>query len=173
MARWLASALVATVMMALAAGAAADPATPVAVASPAVCPVTLPNNDRPPGHDAGGGYGNAWLWTNLHMWSNGPVVLVPDDGRVDSDGTIHDMKWAWFRYAPGELTVEGRRLDGPSAPLTAWIPDGYGDRGFQVTGLTFPSAGCWQITGRVAGHELSFVTLVIASIRAATPTPDA
>jgi hypothetical protein len=171
MVRWLAVVTLLMGMALSAAGAGANPATPPAVSSPAACPVTFPNNDRPPGHNADGGYGNDWLWTNLYMWSDGPEVIVPDDGRISPDGAINGMKWAWRRYVPGKLTVEGRRLDAPSAPLEAWVPDGYGDIGFQVTGLTFPSAGCWEITGTLNGHTLTFVTLVIVPDSAATPTP--
>lgn len=172
MVRWVVIAFLLAGVPLLAADVQADPATPPAFASPAACPVTYPNGNRAPGGSATGGYGNAWLWTNVYMWSSdAPEVIVPDDGRVTSDGTIHDMKWAWFRYVPGTLTVEGRRLDAPSAPLVAIVPDGYGDRGFQVTGLTFPSTGCWEITGRVDGHALTFVTLVIVPDSAATPTP--
>jgi hypothetical protein len=158
----------------LAAGATADPGTPMPGASPAAsptgCPVTQPNGNHPSGFSDPGGYGNEALWTNLFMWSDGPEVLVPDDGRVLPDGTIPEMKWAWYRYVPGTLTVEGRRLDAPSDPLIAWVPEGYGEIGFQVTGLTFPSAGCWEITGRVGDASLTFVTLVVAPPGAATPT---
>jgi hypothetical protein len=155
---------------------AEDPTTPSSApspaASPATCPVTYPNGNNPEGDSSPGGYGNAWLWTNLFMWSmDTPEVIVPNDSHIMSDGTIREMKWAWHRYVSGTLTVEGRRLDAPSAPLIAWVPEGYGDRGFQVTGLTFPSAGCWEITGRVDGHELTFVTLVIMPDSTATPAP--
>lgn len=135
-------------------------ATPVAKAP---CPLTRPNGNHPPGEALDpGGYGNEALWTNLAMWSDQPgIVLVPDDGRVSPDGAIHDMKWAWYRYVPGRLTIEGRRLDAPAPPLEASIPSGYGDGGFQVSGLTFPSAGCWEITGRVGNASLTFVVLVV------------
>lgn len=33
--------------------------------------------------------------------------------------------------------------------------------GFQVTGLIFPTPGCWEVTGIVGESKLSFVTLVI------------
>lgn len=170
MARWLVIAILLAGVPLLAAGARADPATPAAVASPAACPVTQPNEKAPPRHRRGW-YGNEWLSTSLYMWSDGPVVIVPDDGRIAADGTIHGMKWHWYRYVPGELTVEGRRLDAPSAPLVVHGGSGLSDRGFLAKSLTFPSAGCWEITGRVAGHELTFVTLVIVPDPAATPTP--
>jgi hypothetical protein len=80
--------------------------------------------------------------------------------RPRPDGAL-GMKWPWWRGVAGALSIEGRRLDGPAAPLRAQIPDGYGDRGFQVTGLLFPSEGCWEVTGRAGGAALTFVTRVV------------
>ena len=57
----------------------------------------------------------------------------------------------------GQLTIEGRRLDGPTAPAQSDVPDGYGPRGFQATGMGFPEPGCGEITGRIAGRHLIFI----------------
>lgn len=153
------------------AGATPPVGTPAAaVATPFICPVTQPNGKR--ATDAGshdGDFGNDALWTNLWMWGHG-VVRVPNDAyHVGPDGSLIDLKWAWHRFVPGRLTIEGRRLDAQAPPLTAWIPDGYGiGRGFQVTGLTFPTQGCWEVTGRVGGGSLTFVTLVVPPVPMAT-----
>ncbi|MDE3111597.1 MAG: hypothetical protein KGK34_01490 [Chloroflexota bacterium] len=40
------------------------------------------------------------------------------------------------------------------------MPDGYGDTGFQASGVLFPTEGCWEITGAVGNSTLTFVTLV-------------
>jgi len=56
--------------------------------------------------------------------------------------------------------IEGGRLDGLTAPLRASVPAGYGRAGFQSTGLTFPTTGCWRVAGSVAGYELEFVVFV-------------
>jgi hypothetical protein len=77
------------------------------------------------------------------------------------------MKWPWWRGVRGKIEIEGRRLDAPAPPLRAWIPDGYDHSSFQATGLSFPTEGCWEVTGRVrdsAGSvmaSLTFVTLVV------------
>lgn len=107
------------------------------------CPVTIANGSVPPGETmVPNAHGNGYLWTAL--WPEGKVVASPNP-----DGSI-SMKFPWWRGAgvQGELTISGRRLDKPAAPLRADIPPGYGMTGFQSSGLTFPTVGCWEITGR-------------------------
>jgi len=70
------------------------------------------------------------------------------------------MKFWWWRLVKGRLTIEGRRLDNPAPPLHSIIPDGYGEIGFQASGLVFPTPGCWEVTGRIGDKSLTFVTLV-------------
>ena len=60
----------------------------------------------------------------------------------------------------GALQVRGLELTGRSGSIKAIIPDGYGETGFQSTALGFPPEGCWEITGRAGGAELTFVTRV-------------
>ncbi len=121
------------------------------------CPVTPPNGDTPPGEQASPGFfGNRKLWTGL--WPNGDVLISPRN--VQSDGSL-GMKFFWWRGVRGALTIEGRRLDAPAPPLRSQIPEGYGDIGFQASGLIFPTAGCWQVTGRVSDAALTFVTRVV------------
>jgi hypothetical protein len=139
------------------------PATPAA--TPSDCPITQPNGIQPP-PDANvfgrgsGDYGNDVLWTSLWIWGDG-VVQVPDDGRILPDGTIPDMKWAWYRFVPGHLTITGRRLDAPAPPLQG-NTSGYGETGFNASGITFPTDGCWEITGTVGDKgSLNFIVQVI------------
>jgi hypothetical protein len=78
------------------------------------------------------------------------------------------MKVGWWRTTPGKLTIDGRRLDAPAPPLKASIPDGYGPTGFQATGITFPTEGCWEITARV-GTTHTF--RIIAQVQPASAHP--
>ena len=115
------------------------------------CPVTRTNgvaafDDNGPGRSQGD-YGDEALWTNLWMWGESEVLV--DSGHQSGAGEAVDLKWAWYRFVAGKLAIDGRRLDGEAAPLRAWIPDGYGLSGFQVSGITFPTPGCWQVTGRL------------------------
>jgi hypothetical protein len=69
-----------------------------------------------------------------------------------------DYKVLWVR-PPGTLSVTGKRLDGSSAPLSAHIPGGY-DNTFQASGLSFPTAGCWQVDANASGQSLRFVVQI-------------
>jgi hypothetical protein len=122
------------------------------------CAVTRPNGRVPPGERASPGsnyLGNGSLWTVLYP---NPVRPRPEDVR--EDGSI-EMKFPWWRGVAGRLRIEGRRLDATAPPLSAWIPNGYGRRGFQSTAITFPTAGCWEVIGRVGGASLTFVSLIL------------
>lgn len=124
------------------------------------CRVTTPNGSTPPGEAPDQrNHGNGKIWTVL--WPDGKVI-VRDRGWIQPDGRIA-MKWPWWRAldAAGPLTVTGRRLDAPAAPLEAMIPSGYGQAGFQATGLIFSTPGCWEVTGHAGGYALTFVTEVV------------
>jgi hypothetical protein len=122
------------------------------------CPVTRPNGRVPPGETASPGsryLGNGDLWTDLYP---NPIRPRPEDIRAN--GAI-EIKVPWWRGVTGRLSIDGRRLDALAPPLSAWIPGGYGRRGFQSTAITFPTAGCWQVTGRVGAATLAFVSLIL------------
>jgi outer membrane murein-binding lipoprotein Lpp len=120
------------------------------------CPITIPNGSKPPGSTFGAEFhGNGSIWVGT--WHSN-VVVWP----AGADGSI-TTKFGWWRGVPGKLRIEGRRLDATAPPLVGHVPDGYGDSGFQSSGITFPGAGCWQVTGRVGDASLTFVTLVLAA----------
>jgi hypothetical protein len=120
------------------------------------CPITRPNGSPPPGRTAGTEFhGNGAIWVGLYA-----ANVVVDEPNPDAS---IGAKLGWWRGAPGQLTITGRRLDGTAPPLTASVPDGYGESGFQATGVSFPVVGCWEVTGRVGQASLTFVTLVIAA----------
>ncbi len=93
------------------------------------------------------------------------IVLLPDDGVFHpSDagrGLPGGVKLGWWRIAHGDLTITTRRLDAVSTPLPADVPAGYGDVGFQATGVNFSAPGCWQVVGSVGGKTLEFVVDVV------------
>jgi hypothetical protein len=125
----------------------------IAAADP--CPITRPNGSVPPGPTFGGPEyeGNGRIWVGL---GTANVVV----SQANPDGSV-DYKYGWWRATSGPLQITGRRLDSAAPPLTADIPSGYGDSGFQATVLHYPTGGCWQVTGSVGSASLTFVTLVI------------
>ncbi|MGI8586529.1 MAG: hypothetical protein ACR2M0_02425 [Chloroflexia bacterium] len=100
-------------------------------------------------------HGNGTLWTTF-----------PPDGRVpatsNSVGAL-ETTFGWWE-APGitdVLTVQGRRIDAPAPPLLAKIPAGAEGGGFHQITVVFPTAGCWEITGKAGTAGLTFVVQVI------------
>lgn len=115
-------------------------------------------------------YGQGGLW-----------VALPPTGKVGGvsssnvgPGNGINVKYPMYRddEARGRITITGRRLDGAAPPLTASVPEGYGDVGFQATSITYPTSGCWQVTVQSGSATLTFVTLV-KIVPAPTPVPDA
>ena len=128
------------------------------------CPVTLPRPWTPPpgvpqralfGSDYASGNGRLWVGG---LWPAGVIQAGP--GFINADGWV-GMKFGWWRNVPGRLRITGRRLDATASLLRAHVPDGYGMTGFQSSGVYFPTAGCWQVTGTAGTTRLTFVTMVV------------
>ena len=139
---------------------------PVSMGEAGDCQVTLPR--RGPSGPArqqlfgwGSSFGNGKLWVG-GLWPRG--VIAAGAGFVDRLGRV-GMKFGWWRKVAGRLHITGRRLDGPAPPLRADVPAGYGATGFQPSGVTFPTEGCWEVTGTVRGTSLTFLTFVIKKAR--------
>lgn len=142
---------------------AAPTASPVPPGSVSDCPVTQPQTTPPEiGHQLYGwmsAYGNDDLWVG-GLGQDG--VMAFDEGAVHGDGSI-GTKLGWWRNVSGSVDISGRRLDGPAPRLHGEGSDGYGNLGFQASGVSFPAEGCWEVTGRVGDAELTFVTYVISA----------
>jgi hypothetical protein len=119
------------------------------------CATTRPNRHVPPGapHISGAQWhGNGALW-----------VWLRPDGILTTNALGGDKKpWVGRGWEGGPLKVVYRRLDPPSAPLTASVVSG------TLGGYDGPSwasrmsfqPGCWQISGRLWDVSLSFVVQV-------------
>lgn len=111
-------------------------------------------------------YGNASIAVALNP-PNGHLVAgrLPGGGwraTINPNGSI-DAKYGWWRAGDdARLKISGHRLDATAPPLIADIPNGYGI-GFQATGLTFPTTGCWRVTGTFKTARLSFTVRVTKS----------
>jgi hypothetical protein len=156
---------------ALAAALAAT--VPPAPAVDGICPVTVANGLVPPGAPVSRDqhYGNGRLATA----TDGRVTWAPE-----ADGSI-SWKFMWWgtREPRQPLRIVGRRLDA-LVPLMAMrvherfaarANEGYVEGSppgirFWSSGVTFPTEGCWRVTGIVGPVRLSFVVFVQAASRA-------
>jgi hypothetical protein len=107
-------------------------------------------------------FGSGHLWTALH--NDGVWYGLPET----SDGFTQKIMW-WSRLynLPDEpepaLVVSGRRLDGEAPALrfygaTNAMADDIGEA--MLTGVEFPTLGCWEVTGRYKKSGLTFVVWI-------------
>jgi hypothetical protein len=162
--RWL---IVVSALALLACAPAAKGAAPggscqvTAAPAPAFVP-PAPYPPQPPvGYTGRFWYGTADLWTMLR--SGGTLAGFPQS----TAGYFEKVFWWSAEYSVARepvpaLVVTGHRLDGQSAPLVADRPTNeLADFGqAMLAGVTFPTAGCWEIAGQYRGHDLSFVAQV-------------
>jgi hypothetical protein len=140
------------------------------VSAPNSCPVTtapetpfVPPAPYPKEYPYGGfWFGSENLWVGLR--SEGVWQQLPKD----ANGYVQKTLWlrqgySWTEEPQPELFVSGRRLGGPAPALIAheatngFHPDIHS---FMLVGVTIPIGGCWEITGRYGGHELSYIVWV-------------
>ena len=123
-------------------------------------------------------YGSDGLWTLVRP--DGTVFFsARGPGHVNPDGSL-SMKWTWYvdPGIHGELEIEGRRLDAPSErSVSAYHSPVLGDpvlgaSGFHIGKITFPSEGCWEVTGRAGDASLTFVTRVVMGRTLKNETPE-
>lgn len=107
------------------------------------------------------------LWTAAPQ---GTWIATPQD--QNSDGSLR-LKAPWFAAGPrgnarhgptGALRISGRRLDGAAPALTATTREvgvpGFGGSAVWAAVITFPTTGCWSVTGSVGTTRHTFRVLV-------------
>ena len=136
------------------------------------CPVTL-GTDELLGPDSHYSYGSEAL-----------AVALPADGTWPVTGPTAliavKLFWRSAGFRPGmehNLHVEIKSLhDGPNDAVVTGVTnansprddieaarfdDEWQDGWVMLTGIDFPSAGCWQITGEYLGQSLTFVVQTV------------
>jgi len=93
--------------------------------------------------------------TNWYMNSERTIWAVHQ--RAYSTG---GNKTYWVRPAGTDLLVSGYLVGSPAIKLRVTIPCCY-ITGFQIVGLHFEVAGCWQVSATAGDHQLEFVTEVL------------
>lgn len=140
---------------------------------PQSCPVTrpyqtslfVPSSPYPQKAPGGFWFGSDRLWTALPIngtWRGLPHY-TPSDSTFRQKLFFYRQGYDWHTEPQPKLTVTGRRLDSPAPPLLSdqanngWVRP---DQPFMVTGINFPTLGCWEITARYQSDDLSFVIWV-------------
>jgi hypothetical protein len=142
---------------------------------PDTCPVTKPYQTSlfvPPfPYPRKPSPGSFWVGTDK-LWTSLPTEgawrglrgYTPDDPTFRQKMFFWRQGYGSTERQPG-LTVTGRRLDSPAPPLqvdkpsSGWFAPN-SELSFMVTGVNFPTLGCWEITGRYKDDELTFVVLM-------------
>jgi hypothetical protein len=119
------------------------------------CPATPFSGERPPDPNTAS-FSNSWYHGD-GIW----VALAPPYvGRWYAGEPA--LKVLWYSEVAGELRITGRRLDPPGAVLSAEVPSGYEEVGYQPSSILIPEPGCWEITGSVGEQTLRVVADVLA-----------
>ncbi|HEY8884260.1 MAG TPA: hypothetical protein VIO35_03030 [Chloroflexota bacterium] len=129
------------------AGATAVPTDVTAVAPP--CPDAPITTDAPAN-------GNTAKWSSTwyrspdgQIWASAPGLQHPGGDKV-----------LWVKPVGGQLTVQGKRLDGAAGPLYAVLSTGYESMDYQASFIWFPSSGCWEVEARANTTTWRFVVSV-------------
>ena len=107
-------------------------------------------------------FGSEGLWTALH--TDGVWAKLPKT----SDGYTQKIMWWSDSYVLKDelepaLVVTGQRLDAKSEPLrfygaTNAMADDIGEA--MLTGVEFPTLGCWEVRGEYKKASLTFVVWI-------------
>jgi hypothetical protein len=139
-------------------------------APPADCPITVPPEPPfvpPPPYDQLGFEGEFWYGSNA-LWTaarhNGTWEALPHN----PGGYTQKVFWwregyVWTEEPEPNLEVTAERLDAeaPSVHVLKGTNAYAADIGSaMLVGVDLPTLGCWKITGKYGGTELSFVVWV-------------
>lgn len=143
----------------------ADPESP-----PADCPVTVPQDPPfiPPDPYSDLGFEGEFWYGSPSLWTAVPQTGVWPSLPGGPEGYSQKIFWwrdgyVWTEEPQPDLVVTGERLDGEAPPLkvlpatNAYAKD-IGSA--MLTGVDFPTRGCWKITGQYGNAELSFVVWI-------------
>lgn len=138
---------------------------------PADCPVTTlakPTFQAPEPYSPSAPWEGIFWFGSEHLWT-----ALPNDGvwaelPLNPDGYTQKIFWWSDLYSlPDELepalVVSGRRLDAEASPLKTYGATNAfaGDIGeAMLTGVDFPTLGCWEVTGQYKKTGLTFVVWI-------------
>lgn len=141
---------------------AASFAAPSWSQDPGQCPRTVPSTDL---------LGEPFPSSDHWYGSETLAVMLRPDGIWRGMGPAHDYRdklfWWSVGFKPGlesKLSISARKLTDPNAKADISAPTGAESPSLggwaMLVAVEFPSAGCWEITGRYLGQSLAFVVEV-------------
>lgn len=138
---------------------------------PADCPVTIAGNssfEAPAPHSPSAPWNGIFWFGSKRLWAaldgNGVWEALP---KIPDGYTQKIMWWSVLYSLPDELEpaliVSGRRLDGNAPALrfygaTNAMADDIGEA--MLTGVEFPTLGCWEVRGEYKKTALIFVVWI-------------
>jgi hypothetical protein len=130
------------------------------------CPVTappkaafVPPKPYPAWNSQGSFYlGTAKLWVLVHPSPWRGLPKWPEGYREKI------VWWSQGYDAKADptpnISITGRRLDAAASPMLAGANGSWTDHDFIMSGVNFPTQGCWEVTGKFRGSEVKFVVQV-------------
>jgi len=103
-----------------------------------------------------------WVFVEISPWRGLPLWDIGYRNKIAWWSEGYD----WKADPAPTLAISGKRLDGSAPALVVSGTNGSytGDLGaFIMSGVNFPTAGCWEITGKFKGAEVKFVVSVKAT----------
>jgi hypothetical protein len=140
---------------------------------PETCPVTKPATQPfvpPSPYPKKPSRGRFWFGTD-RLWTALPATgaWIGLGHYTPSDPTFRQKMLFWRQGLDAhatpvaKLTVSGRRTDSLAPPLQTdgpGTPSWTAHDQFFVTGINFPTTGCWEITARYEDVKLTFIVWV-------------
>jgi len=109
-------------------------------------------------------YGTDSLWTSLPMngvWLSGRKK-TPSELRLFRNLELWRQPY-WDELSTAELVVSATRLDAEAPAVTGGRANNTGwleETPIVLVPIRFPTAGCWQVTGRYEDREITFTVRV-------------
>lgn len=144
------------------------PAVSAATNGAYACPVTVPPDPQfvPPVPYRASAYQGAFWYGTRELWTSLPLAGVWHLDRTNAGYSNKLFLWQEgydFRNDPHpDIIVVVNRLDTTAPPVVSrgGTNAHFDNTWLMLTGVTFPTEGCWQITSSHNGHNLTFVLLV-------------
>jgi hypothetical protein len=139
---------------------------------PDTCAVTKPTNHPlvpPPPYRAPSPNSRVFLFGTDRFWTQLPTDGIWSQGektfwyRQEWGGYNGKGPQQWIPESDSaKLKVTARRLDGPALlPEVLKANSSRAGGALLIGGINFPIPGCWEVSGRYEGDELTFVVWVV------------